>query len=621
MTKRAKDGKKRIVPMSIGALGADISAVAPTVPMTTFSNPNSSTCGSNLVVNNAIDVFGINDSPAKRQRTEVPPSYDPSVSMGSAPVSKPINDTCSGYSNATQQHTSVIARSGQTVTNISVPGRVDDINGGVLEYSIKTDCVVSRYSLRGLSESTDSHFIVKVPPVEKPPTGRDSSALRSWSTDVKLLVRVIKRPETLSAAFGAASSSVNRGGIAVMSIVQLKKMDPKGSNQLAATEWTSVIPARATVGCALRLPQPSAPNSNPYRVSSFPGSLTGNNRHEGVVFFGSTDGTFHTISLASGLRLYPILTLGAPIVDVSCILLPVACEDNSNKTDLVPTNTFEYYCMACCADGEVIVWRIETSLYKPTDFGRTSGGRSNFLRTAFIAKKGLMFAGLSILYRANVRCLIQCLRYHDAGTAVTAKIDKIFLTSSAHLCGGGNSGASVNADLTLVAVLKSKGAINGDMQIFKFVSQSGCWSRVSDLRYFFSAHGKAPNLTSTEKTGLPIDSSINSPVDDNIPYLDMDLENLPKDVIAVNSREVAAAARILQQERIQQQLGRMTSQASTLDRLSYSGSDTVSVFDWGGLVSLCHAEVGLPINFLQKFNSHLFDFQISRRNYQGSLTS
>lgn len=588
---RPKDGKKRIAPMSIGGPAASTVPRIPAAAPIVRSNAAVMDTDMEVIGDSYVNNTG-GESPSKRRRLVPEATPTSSVPLASTQITSFLEHSpvvpstlAAPVSLAAPKPVTAVARAGQVVQNL-LPGTVDAVKGGVLQYTVNTDNIMSQHVVSDFSTDEEAALIVHVSSFDKSQDSVWSPRMTFSNTnDATLTVNLVARPRAVSQAYGSTNSDFNRLGLSAMSLISFRRPGGRPNVNSSSPQWSTILPTRLSVGCALRLPQPVSVSSNPYRFSTFSdASLSTSNRAEGVAFFGGVDGSLHVLSLSSGLRIYPALVLGAPVVAVSCYSLSVDDEGLGgvgDKHDSDVSMGKEYYCTATCADGEVIVWRIETIAYKPSDESRpnSSGSRSNGIRTAFIARKGLLFSGLSLVFRANVRPVIGSLRYVTEGATSSAKIDKVFLTNSADLSGQKQVVSHKSGDIVLVAVVYAKDSIGGDWQVFRYIPASGCWTQVADMKYILSSAGAPPSLTTTTVGA-----------DSTIVCYDMDLESFPREKCVVQTQDVVSAARIMQQEKIQRELGRISApRDSSVDRLE-NGTE-LSHFDWGGMVSLCHAEV------------------------------
>ena len=587
ITKRPRDGKKRITPMAVSNQSSQNS----TADITSMASPS------------------CHDSPSKRVRVsgEHDQQASSSIPTDESTQSKRDLSSNSSSSNYFTSSSSVSSpnqvarrgRAGQLVElHQTVPAGDLNTSEGILQYNFKIDHVVSSYKHGAFGGTrkeikNDAPIYINIPAPEKSANATGtmwSKQLTSGTSDAKLMISILPRPANVSNAYGAAESTANRGGLGVVSMISLVK--PRVIHSPCAThggtikEWSVLVPSRVSAGCVVRLPQPLRQNKNPYQFSSFNSGNSTNLSIEGCVILGGTDGTLNILSLSSGVRIYPALSLGAPVVTLcTCSLAgtggPISPDQTVDDNDL---NTYRtQYCMAACADGEIIVWRIETMTYKPSHSSRHSFGSSHSggIRTAFIAKRGQVFCGLTLMYKANVRPVIQSVRPHtDKNPNVV--VDSIFITTANNIS---LSESAHTEELTLVTVIHAVSAEGGDWQVFRYIPTAGCWTRFGDLKYLLSFSGVSPCVSHTaiSANSCPVQSN-----GTDMSYLDLELEALPSKCSLLKTQDVAAAAKLLQQEKIQEQLGRCTG------RMIPSSTDDVnslSAFDWGWVVSLSNAEV------------------------------
>jgi WD40 repeat protein len=156
----------------------------------------------------------------------------------------------------------------------------------------------------------------------------------------------------------------------------------------------------------------------------------------GVAALGFMDGSIQFLSLQSGLRLAPALSLGAPVVSLSCL-----SSDQQN---------YRHRCLAVCADGECYVWTVTSSGTMMAAMGRQAHTSPD--------------DAVKLLFKTSIRPTISSLRSIHAEGA----------SSSLSTAQGGSDGeASFLVEDVYIAPRTLRPVPSGQQQLEPFTGSDG----------------------------------------------------------------------------------------------------------------------------------------------------
>ena len=155
---------------------------------------------------------------------------------------------------------------------------------------------------------------------------------------------------------------------------------------------------------------------------------------KGVCVIGTFDGCLHILSIIAGSRLFPAMTLGLAITHLSAKV----------RHDIIQI-------LAVTADGECRVWNLENGDLKCT------------------LKASLRSVMLTMKYRKNEESPKTKQKHRKPELQVN--LDRCFL----------------NSEGLVIAYLRSKGAVGGDVQIFAYCPRTMVWIRLADMRHILSS--------------------------------------------------------------------------------------------------------------------------------------
>jgi WD40 repeat protein len=175
----------------------------------------------------------------------------------------------------------------------------------------------------------------------------------------------------------------------------------------------------------------------------------------GLAVVGCLDGSIHFLSLACGARLCPPLICGHPIafVDVRCVL------GKESESYL--------HILACCIDGELIVWRM------PADYDAINCSASSNVRNCLSGPQ------VKCVIKTSLRPAVQSMRCQQmlGSNSIEMKNAELVVES----CCLSKSGQPL-------CTLHLNGAQAGNWQTFAFSPDVECWIRVADLRHAMSRY-------------------------------------------------------------------------------------------------------------------------------------